>query len=124
MKTCGSTSFSLTSGGNNLLGVYGLKSSDSDITQLADDLSIIKLLEGTFENPSSSNEKTKKLANSNDSIMPLVRKACSVLQPLKPAKSENMEESDGFTSNKMATDIQNLFPWMKAAMKMIMENHP
>ncbi|KAI4310352.1 hypothetical protein MLD38_035335 [Melastoma candidum] len=110
MKACGSTSFTFTSGGNNLLGLYGLKSSDSDITQLADDLSIVELLEGTFENPSSSNEKTKKFANSNDSIMPLVRKAFSVLQPLKPAKSENLEGSDTVTSNKMSTDIQTSVP--------------
>lgn len=82
-----------------------MKSNENDVTQLVDDLSLNKLLEGTFEFPSSSNEKTKKLENSNDSVMPLVRKACSVLQPHKPAKSENLDNSDSFTNNKTSTDV-------------------
>ncbi|XP_010915772.1 uncharacterized protein [Elaeis guineensis] len=76
------------SGGNNILGLYGLKSDLRDVTKHMDDLSLNELLDGNYKYPNICPEKGKRASNVHENILISVRKACSIL-PLHGAVDNN-----------------------------------
>ncbi|KAK6947842.1 hypothetical protein RJ641_001315 [Dillenia turbinata] len=97
MKT-GLGSFSSATGGNNILGTYGLKSDIHDVTKLVDEISLDDLLAGSFKHSSLGKDKGKTGTNSNDSMLNSVKNASSLLQ-LRHMRSSNSAETDvGFNS--------------------------
>lgn len=90
-----------------MTGFYGLKSENRDITKLVDDLSLIDILEGTFKCPSLGKEKGKKSANADDKLTSSVRKAFSVLQPLRRGQSQNIAEIDICEDKKMSSVLSS-----------------
>ncbi|XP_056173752.1 uncharacterized protein LOC115692282 isoform X3 [Syzygium oleosum] len=102
-----SSSFTVSPGGSNFLGFYGLKSDNRDITKLVDDLSLIDILEGTFKCPSLGKEKGKKSANADDKLTQSVRKACSVLQPLRRGQSQNLAEIEICEDKKISSVLSS-----------------
>ncbi|KAL5551856.1 hypothetical protein UlMin_002032 [Ulmus minor] len=99
----GLTNFASGAGGNNFLGAYGLKSDNHDVTKHLDDLSLDKLLDGNYQCPSLGKDKGKKAANLNESFLPSIRKACSILQPFpRTVLPENIAEMDSCSNKKMS----------------------
>ncbi|XP_010261397.1 PREDICTED: uncharacterized protein LOC104600240 isoform X2 [Nelumbo nucifera] len=90
-------------GGNNLLGIYGLKSDIHDITKHVDELSLNELFDDNYKCPSLCQDKGKKATNTSENILNLVRKACSILQFQRHAQSQNVVDID---SNNRKTS-----PW-------------
>ncbi|XP_029121343.1 uncharacterized protein [Elaeis guineensis] len=84
----GLTNCDSTCGGNNILGIYGLKSDLRDVTKCMDDLSLNELLDSSYKYPSLCPEKGKRASNVNENILSSVRKACSIL-PLQGAVDNN-----------------------------------
>lgn len=82
-------------------GLSGLKADVHDITKLVDDVSLNDLLNGTYDCPSLGKDKGKKAANTTESFLHSVRKACSVLQLPRPAQFLNFAETDVFSSERM-----------------------
>ncbi|KAF8031340.1 hypothetical protein BT93_D0507 [Corymbia citriodora subsp. variegata] len=105
MRSC-SSSFPVSPGGSNFLGFYGLKSDNRDITKLVDDLSLSDILEGRFKCPSLG--KGKKSANADDKLTQSVRKACSVLQPLRRGQSQNLAETDICEDKKVSCMLSSV----------------
>ncbi|XP_022736263.1 uncharacterized protein LOC111289460 isoform X2 [Durio zibethinus] len=76
--------FTMASGGNNFLGLYGLKADIHDVTKLVEDLSLNELLDGTYECPSLGKEKGRKAANPTENFLHSIKKdSCS--KPDMPA---------------------------------------
>ncbi|XWS48875.1 hypothetical protein CRYUN_Cryun13aG0114100 [Craigia yunnanensis] len=96
----GLASFTMASGGNNFLGLYGLKSDIHDVTKLVEDLSLNELLDRTYEYPSLGKEKGRKAANTTENFLHSVKKACSIL-PLRRVQSQNFTDIDNFFNKKM-----------------------
>ncbi|KAJ8764947.1 hypothetical protein K2173_010412 [Erythroxylum novogranatense] len=96
-------SFSASGGGNNIFGLYGLKTDVHDITKFVDDLSLDDLLVGTCKCSSLGKDKGKKAANMTESILQSVRSACSALQVLRPARSQTLMEIDSTCNDKAHT---------------------
>lgn len=106
MRPCSSSS-TVSPGGSNFLGFYGLKSDNRDITKLVDDLSLIDILGGTCKCPSLGKEKGKKSANADDKLTQSVRKACSVLEPLRRGQSQNLAEVDICEDKKISSVLSS-----------------
>ncbi|PON39894.1 hypothetical protein PanWU01x14_301510 [Parasponia andersonii] len=101
----GLTSFGSAAGGNNLFGVYGLKSDSHDFTKLIDDLPLNELLHGNYQAPCLGKDKGKKTTVVNESFLHSVRKSCSILQLPRPVQSQNNAEIDSCSNKKMS-------PWL------------
>ncbi|OMP06116.1 hypothetical protein COLO4_08352 [Corchorus olitorius] len=97
----GLASFSMASGGNNFLGLYGLKTDVHDISKLVDDLSLNELLDGTYECPNLGREKGKKTANTTENFLHSVKKACSIL-PHRRVQSQNFTDIENSSQKKMS----------------------
>ncbi|KAL5749971.1 hypothetical protein ACOSP7_024574 [Xanthoceras sorbifolium] len=98
----GLASFSSAAGGNNLLGLYGLKSDARDVTNHVDELPLKDLLDGSlYDCPSLTKDKDKKAANRNENFLLSVRKACTILPLSKPVQSPNFAEMDGSSCKKL-----------------------
>ncbi|KAE8720618.1 putative UPF0706 protein [Hibiscus syriacus] len=100
-KKGGFASFTLASGGNNFLGLYGLKSDDiNDVSKLVEDLSLNELLDGRFEHPILGGEKDRKATNTTENFLHSVRKVFSIL-PLRRAQCHNVADIDSSSHMKM-----------------------
>ncbi|WOK94190.1 hypothetical protein Cni_G02892 [Canna indica] len=66
-------------GGNNLLGIHGLKSDLSDVAKHVDDLRLSELLDGSYRYSCINAEKGKKLPIAGENIFVSMRKAFSIL---------------------------------------------
>ncbi|XVF51409.1 hypothetical protein PTKIN_Ptkin04bG0183000 [Pterospermum kingtungense] len=88
----GLASFTMA-GGNNFLGLYGLKSDIDDVTMLVEDLSLNELLHGSYEYPVLGKEKGKKATNTTENFLDSVKKACSIL-PLQRVQPQNFTDID------------------------------
>ncbi|XP_008796280.2 uncharacterized protein LOC103711753 [Phoenix dactylifera] len=80
----GLTNCDSASGGNNILGINGLKSDLRDVTKYMDDLSLNELLDSSYKYSNLCPEKGKRAPNVDETILASVRKACSIL-PLQGA---------------------------------------
>ncbi|KAI3884611.1 hypothetical protein MKX03_000609 [Papaver bracteatum] len=89
----GITSNNSSSGGNNILGIYGLKSDIHAVTRHVDELSLNEILDGSYKCPILSQSKGRKSANTTDNILHSVRKVCSILQP-KRAPEPSQKDVD------------------------------
>uniref|UniRef100_A0A5B7B9L4 Uncharacterized protein n=1 Tax=Davidia involucrata TaxID=16924 RepID=A0A5B7B9L4_DAVIN len=99
----GLLSFGSSTGGNNILGVYGLKQDICDVTKHVDELSLNELLDGSYKCVDFSKEKGKKAANLNENIMNSVRKACSIFWLQKPLQPQNFIEINTGYNQKVST---------------------
>ncbi|XP_021679381.2 uncharacterized protein LOC110664131 isoform X2 [Hevea brasiliensis] len=95
--------FNSAAAGNNLFGLYGLKTDVHDITKLVDDLSLNDLLQGTYECPSLGKDRGKKATNTTEHILHSVRKACSILQLPTSVQFHNFAEIDTYSNEKVPT---------------------
>ncbi|KAG1330385.1 hypothetical protein COCNU_02G003530 [Cocos nucifera] len=86
----GLTNCDSASGGNNILGIYGLKSDLHDVTKYMDDLSLNELLDSSYKYPSLCPAKGMRAPSVNENILSSVRKACSIL-PLRGAVDNNVD---------------------------------
>ncbi|XP_022736261.1 uncharacterized protein LOC111289460 isoform X1 [Durio zibethinus] len=93
--------FTMASGGNNFLGLYGLKADIHDVTKLVEDLSLNELLDGTYECPSLGKEKGRKAANPTENFLHSIKKACSILS-LQRVQSQNFTDIDNSSHKKMS----------------------
>ncbi|TYI53721.1 hypothetical protein E1A91_D11G024400v1 [Gossypium mustelinum] len=99
-KKAGFASFTMASGGNNFLGLYGLKSDDiHDVTELVEDLSLNELLDGIYEHPILGIEKGRKATNTTENFLHSVKKVFSVL-PLRRVQSQNVTDMDSSSHKK------------------------
>lgn len=103
----GLASFTSTAGGNNILGLYGLKSDIYDATKLVDELSLNELslnelLDGSYKRPSLGKAKAKGVENVNENFLLSIKKACSILPLQGPLKSQNFSETDSSSNQKMS----------------------
>ncbi|XP_043713507.1 uncharacterized protein LOC122662019 isoform X2 [Telopea speciosissima] len=87
-------------GGNNILGIYGLKSDIHHVTKHVDELPLNELLDGSYECYNLCQDIGKKVGNTNEDILHSVRKACSILQFKRPVQSQNSFELDGSSNRK------------------------
>ncbi|KAH6777533.1 hypothetical protein C2S52_007004 [Perilla frutescens var. hirtella] len=90
----GLVGFNSATGGNNFLGMYGLKPDVVDITKLLNELPLHDLMSGNYTSPCISKDKGKTSASSNSDLMQSVRKACSVIQAQKGLQARNRAEID------------------------------
>ncbi|XP_021757569.1 uncharacterized protein LOC110722609 isoform X3 [Chenopodium quinoa] len=97
----GLTNFSPTSGGSNVFGIYGLKPDVHDVSKLLDDISLDKLLDGTYKCPNLGKDKGKKVANLAENILDSVKKACSVIRLPGVQQAKQAEEMDIETNKKI-----------------------
>ncbi|CAH8384348.1 unnamed protein product [Eruca vesicaria subsp. sativa] len=88
-------------GENAFFGAYGLKPEINDVTKLVEDLSLNKLLEGSYECPSLGKDKMKKPENSNDTLLSVVRNVWSVLPTRRPVQSQSSAELDACISRSL-----------------------
>ncbi|XP_077226753.1 uncharacterized protein LOC143860111 isoform X2 [Tasmannia lanceolata] len=91
--------------GNNILGMYGLKSDLHDVTKYVDDLSLNQLLDGSYECPNLRQDKGKKVSNTNENIIHSVRKACSILSLHNAVEFQNAVELDHSCNRRMHTSL-------------------
>ncbi|KAI3468679.1 hypothetical protein Pfo_025342 [Paulownia fortunei] len=101
----GLVGFNSTAGGNNFFGVYGLKSDVFDIKKHVSELSLDELLRGRYNYPSIAKEKSKKAANSNNSLLQSVRKTCSILQDQKVFQAQKYAEINSSGIHKVSTGL-------------------
>ncbi|KAK8587331.1 hypothetical protein V6N12_021828 [Hibiscus sabdariffa] len=100
-KKAGFASFTMASGGNNFLGLYGLKSDDiNDVTELVEDLSLNELLDGIYEHPILGIEKGRKATNTTENFLHSVKKVFSIL-PVRRVQSHNVADIDSSSHMKM-----------------------
>ena len=90
-------------------GIYGLKSDIHDVTKLVDEISVNRLLDGTYKCPSLGKDKGKKAVSTNENILHSVRKACSLLQLRRPVQSQQFSETDCSSNRKLSTCSANSF---------------
>ncbi|KAF3569000.1 hypothetical protein DY000_02012481 [Brassica cretica] len=88
-------------GENAYFGAYGLKPDINDVTKLVEDLSLNKLLEGSYECPSLGKDKMKKLEKTNDTLLSVVRNVWSVLPTRRPVQSQISAELDACISRSL-----------------------
>lgn len=88
----GFTTSDSVSGGNNILGIYGLNTDLRDVTKHVEELSLNELLGGNYRYPNVFSEKGKRMSNANENILLSVKKAFSVL-PLNNAADVNRKAS-------------------------------
>lgn len=81
-------------------GVFGLKSDIHDVTQRVDELSLSELLDGSYKCPNLCRDRGKKVADTNDSIICSVKKACSMLLHHSAVKPRNSAELDSICSKR------------------------
>ncbi|KAL8053923.1 hypothetical protein ABFS82_05G106800 [Erythranthe guttata] len=96
--------FNSAAGGNNFLGIYGLKPDEFDITKHVNELSLDELLHGNYDCPVAK-DKVKKAANPNTSLLQSVRSAWSVLQAPKVSPPQNCGEIDGSCLRNFSTGL-------------------
>lgn len=80
-----------------------MKPEINDVTKLIEDLSLNKLLEGSYECPSLAKDKKKKLENDNDSLLSVVRNVWSILPTRKPIQSQSSAELDACISRTLGS---------------------
>ncbi|KFK40475.1 hypothetical protein AALP_AA2G000600 [Arabis alpina] len=83
-----------TTAENAFFGTYGLKPEINDVTNLVEDLSLNRLLEGSYECARLGNDKMKKLENPNDTLLSVVRSVWSILPTRRPVQSQSSAEVD------------------------------
>ncbi|KAI3856996.1 hypothetical protein MKW92_024068 [Papaver armeniacum] len=103
----GITSNNSSSGGNNILGIYGLKSDIHAVTRHVDELSLNEILDGSYKCPILSQSKGKKSANTTDNILHSVRKVCSILQPQRAPEPSQKDVDLDSGSIKMEACISD-----------------
>ncbi|CAL9237501.1 unnamed protein product [Arabidopsis halleri] len=81
-------------GENAFFGAYGLKPAINDVTKLVEDLSLKNLLEGSYECPSLGKDKMKKLENTNNTLLSVVKNVWSILPTKRPVQSQSSTELD------------------------------
>ncbi|KAK4422565.1 hypothetical protein Salat_1839000 [Sesamum alatum] len=101
----GLVGFNSAAGGNNFLGIYGLKPDSFDITKYVNEVSLDELLHGRYSSPSITEDKGEKAPNSNSNLLESVRKACSVLQAQKVLQAQNCAEIDTSGTQKGSTSL-------------------
>ncbi|GER26850.1 phragmoplast orienting kinesin 2 [Striga asiatica] len=89
----GMVGFNPAGGGNNFIGLGGLKSDVFDITKYVDEPSLDKLLRGSYSCP-LINDKEKTASNSKSNLLETVRNACSILRARKVSQEQNSAEVD------------------------------
>ncbi|XP_039011710.1 uncharacterized protein LOC120140793 isoform X2 [Hibiscus syriacus] len=100
-KKGGFASFTMASGGNNFLGLYGQKSDDiNDVTELVEDLSLNELLDGIYEHPILGSEKGRKATNTTENFLHSVKKVFSIL-PIRRVQSHNVADIGSSSHMKM-----------------------
>ncbi|KAK6129986.1 hypothetical protein DH2020_036268 [Rehmannia glutinosa] len=99
----GLVGFNSAAGGNNFIGIYGLKPDVFDITKYVDEPSVDELLRGGYSCPFIAKDKGKKAATTNSDILQSVRNACSVLQSQKVLQTQNSAETDNSLIRKDST---------------------
>lgn len=88
----GLISFSSAAGGHNFLGLYGLKSDALDVAETVEDIPLNELLDGSYKSPLFTKDKEKKTLNSNESLLHVIRNACSLLQ--RPVQARSCSDDD------------------------------
>lgn len=96
----GLPTFSPASGGSNAFGMHGLKPDVHDVTKLIDDISLDKLLDGSYTFPNLSKDTGNKAANVNENILDSVMKACSILRLQGLQQNKQTEETDVHVDKK------------------------
>ncbi|XP_020891202.1 uncharacterized protein LOC9323987 isoform X2 [Arabidopsis lyrata subsp. lyrata] len=90
-------------GENAFFGAYGLKPAINDVTKLVEDLSLKNLLEGSYECPSLGKDKMKKLENTNDILLSVVKNVWSILPTKRPVQSQSSTELDTCLSRTLGS---------------------
>ncbi|KAL6547783.1 hypothetical protein OROHE_009488 [Orobanche hederae] len=88
----GLVGFNSAAGGNNFIGICGLKPDVFDITKDVTELSLDELLCGSYSCPFIKDKG--KTTNLNSKLLQSVRSACSILQPQKVSRVQNFAETD------------------------------
>uniref|UniRef100_A0A1J3J3N0 Uncharacterized protein n=1 Tax=Noccaea caerulescens TaxID=107243 RepID=A0A1J3J3N0_NOCCA len=92
-----------TTGENAFFGAYGLKPEINDVTKLIEDMSLNKLLEGSYECPSLAKDKKKKVENDNDTLLSVCRNVWSILPTRRPIQSQSSAELDACISRTLGS---------------------
>ncbi|KAK9103764.1 hypothetical protein Sjap_021018 [Stephania japonica] len=87
-------------GGENILGMYGLRSDIHDVTKHVDEVSLNDLLDGSYKWCNQYPVRGKKAGNANENIVNLVRNACSILQPLRTVRQQSNIELESISNKK------------------------
>ncbi|KAK1268981.1 hypothetical protein QJS04_geneDACA006968 [Acorus gramineus] len=87
-------------------GIYGLKSDLNNAIKPVDDISLNKLLDGTYEN-NLCQDKGKKATDGNENILLSLRNACSVLSCQKAVESHNVIGMQSYCNGKMPAILQS-----------------
>ncbi|VFQ68012.1 unnamed protein product [Cuscuta campestris] len=91
----GLLSFSSAAGGHNFLGNlgnYGLKSDALDVAEKLEEMSMEELLEGKFKSHHFTMAKEKNAQSSGESLLHVIRSACSLLQ--RPERVKSFTDDD------------------------------
>ncbi|KAK1282351.1 hypothetical protein QJS10_CPB22g00013 [Acorus calamus] len=86
--------------------IYGLKSDLNNAIKPVDDISLNKLLDGTYEN-NLCQDKGKKATDGNENILLSLRNACSVLSCQKAVESHNVIGMQSYCNGKMPAILQS-----------------
>lgn len=73
-------------------GLYGLKSDALDVAETVEDIPLNELLDGSYKSPLFTKDKEKKTLNSNESLLHVIRNACSLLQ--RPVQARSCSDDD------------------------------
>ncbi|XP_010473649.1 PREDICTED: uncharacterized protein LOC104753070 isoform X1 [Camelina sativa] len=97
------STISSATGENAFFGAYGLKPAINDVTKLIEDLSLKNLLEGSYECPSLGKDKMKKLENTNDTLLSVVRNVWSIVPTRRPVQSQSSTELETCLSRTLSS---------------------
>ncbi|XP_072998841.1 uncharacterized protein [Typha latifolia] len=93
-----------TFGGNNILGICGLKADMCDATKHMEELSLGELLDGSYRYSSICPDKAKRHSTTNESTLLSVRKVWSILCPPGTVDSSvNRKDAAGILSPNMTS---------------------
>lgn len=98
----GLLAFNSAAGVNSILGAYGLKSDNRDVTKDLNDLSLSELLDGSYACPVGSKDKGKKATTLNENVLHSVRKACSLFELPRTQSPDGDNKTD-------ATNLSSAF---------------
>eukprot|EP01018_Ginkgo_biloba_P004609 Gb_23368 [translate_table: standard] len=106
----GSVNSNLAAGGNNILGIYGLRAEPINVLKYMADLSLTDLLNGHCKVARLSRMDMRESNNNNENVLQCVQNVCNILPSLSVTSMKNANTLDSSYNMKCQLSKSSLGP--------------